>query len=217
MGRARVMTAMLAVLAITVGACGSRVPIADTAADTAGEHRQDPPADALAPPSPAVSTSTAATSSSTGDRPADVPEPRPTEVEATGQDVPSPAPAATPAPASRTEPPYGDWLLVASRPEVGEPDGEQTRLAVLEESGRLLARADTPCNTGGADLTVDGDRWSLGPYAASAMGCPEPRVEAEETFVTALTSVTHWRFDDDVLTLTGPDVRLRFVRPSSAG
>ncbi len=214
MGRAGVMTALLAVLAITVGACGSRVPMADTVT----ERRQDPPADALAPPSPVPPTSTAAPAGSAADGPADDPQPRPTGVEATGtgDHHTSPPPAQT-EPATQTEPPYGDWLLVASRPEVGEPDGEQTRLAVLEESGRLLARTDTPCNSGGADLTVDGDRWRLGPFGASAMGCSGPRGEAEETFHTALISVTTWHLDDDALTLTGPDVRLRFVRSSSTG
>ena len=210
MRRARVATVAIAILTVATSACGSRISTSP-AADTAAESRQDPPTDAASPTSArTASEPSAGASIAEQDRPPAVPEPRPAAPAATREaDEP-----ASPVPAARTEPPYGQWLLVQSDPAVGEPEGEQTSLAVLVESGRLLVRTDTPCNTGGAELTVDGDRWHLGDFAQTAVGCPEPQSRAENTFHTALTSVTTWRLDD-VLTLTGPDVQLVFARTSA--
>ncbi|WP_448058638.1 META domain-containing protein [Cellulomonas hominis] len=109
----------------------------------------------------------------------------------------------------------GPWLLSS-----GTVEGEPLRLldhapVTLDiDGGTISGRA--ACNGYGGEVDTD-DGWSLVYLALEEAACAPEVMAVESAYTAALGSVTAAVLDDDVLVLTGEDVRLRFVsRPEPA-
>jgi heat shock protein HslJ len=100
--------------------------------------------------------------------------------------------------------PFEQELLLDAHPMKGskripsfsvEPDGSAT--------------IDLWCNSMQARISVNGDTISISAGEKTDQSCAPERQQADEDLVTALTSVTSWRWDGESLLLVGPKT-LRF-------
>ena len=57
------------------------------------------------------------------------------------------------------------------------------------------------CNSYSAQYELDGDRITIGPAATTLMACPEPIMEQESAYMSALASVASYALEDDNLVL----------------
>jgi heat shock protein HslJ len=104
--------------------------------------------------------------------------------------------------------PDGDWALVDGMPGVADYPITLS-ISGTEASGRAA------CNSYFGTVSVSGSNISFGAMGQTAMGCEPAVMEAEQTFLAALSGVETFAFNDDRLTLTGSGARLGFdpVRP----
>ena len=111
-------------------------------------------------------------------------------------------------------PPGGTWVLTASSPDVGVPDGARATLQLDGFEDRTMqAGGDTPCNGFGGQATSAADgTWSWQLTAVTEMGCEAPRQDAQDVYLDALAATSQWSLDDDGLVLTGDGVELRFAQ-----
>lgn len=109
-----------------------------------------------------------------------------------------------------TTTPVGDWQLRTATPAIDVPDPARVTLSVDESDQGLRAGGTAACNSYGGVLAVDGTAWSLREVAVTEMGCEEPLMAAEASYLDALARIDTWAREDDVLELSGDDVTLTF-------
>ncbi len=97
-----------------------------------------------------------------------------------------------------------DWVLTTVD---GQPAGYSATLN-LREPGRVKGQA--PCNRYFADLTRDGENFTLGAIGATRMACLQIKGEAD--FFQALQRVKTASQGPGMLTLTGGGHELVFVQ-----
>jgi heat shock protein HslJ len=69
-----------------------------------------------------------------------------------------------------------------------------------------------PCNGYSGSIETDGDEVAVGPLVQTRMACAdERRTDLERRYIAALESVSGSRLAGETLTLTGPEVTLRFT------
>jgi heat shock protein HslJ len=68
------------------------------------------------------------------------------------------------------------------------------------------------CNTFSGTYVTDGPRLSLGPLAATEIGCQRPASEIEAEYLAALQAVSTWAIEPDGRLLLDGGVPLRFSR-----
>jgi heat shock protein HslJ len=96
------------------------------------------------------------------------------------------------------------WILVSG------VDAPATAVPTLTlEDG--TAGGFSGCNSYQGPYELDGDTISLGPMAATLMGCPEPEANAEAAYFAALDGVDAWAIEGGELVLSaGGSESLRF-------
>jgi heat shock protein HslJ len=104
----------------------------------------------------------------------------------------------------------GEWHLASGR----GPEGEVPVLAkrgISLEIDRGSISGTAACNNyeGRAVIHFDSFTWTTGLFMTE-MGCDPGTHESESRYVAALEVVDTIEGDEDTLTLTGPDVELRF-------
>jgi heat shock protein HslJ len=101
-----------------------------------------------------------------------------------------------------------EWTLVSG---VDAPDDAVPTLTLEED----LAAGFSGCNTYRGPYELDGDSITLGPFAATLMGCPDPQAATESAYLPALEGVDAWSVEGGELVLsTDGEETLRF---SAAG
>jgi heat shock protein HslJ len=109
----------------------------------------------------------------------------------------------------------GEWVLVG-----GVHGGDQLpvpdRAPITMTIDGTQVGGTAACNHYGGELTLSGDRLTIGAMTMTEMGCDPPIMEAESRYIAALAAVERWTRVDEELTLAGQDVQLtyRFVAPT---
>jgi heat shock protein HslJ len=109
----------------------------------------------------------------------------------------------------------GEWRLVSGVHD-GDPLPVPDRAPITMVIGGSQVGGTSACNHYGGELTLSGDRISIGAMTMTEMGCDPPIMEAESRYIAALAAVDRWTRADEALTLAGEDVELtyRFVAPT---
>jgi heat shock protein HslJ len=104
----------------------------------------------------------------------------------------------------------GSWQLVS-----GEVDG--TAVPILDTHPITLTIEDTQmggtaaCNGYGGVLSIDGDLFAITEFAINETACrPEAAMQSEAVYTTALFMSETVKLTDDGLTISGPDVILKY-------
>jgi len=100
--------------------------------------------------------------------------------------------------------PYDSELIMDAKPMRGSK-----RVPMLVIGAQGAATIEGWCNNVKAQLVVAADTVTILTGASTEKPCAAERVRADEDLMAALTEVTHWRREGDVLTLRGPKT-LRF-------
>ncbi|WP_169533974.1 META domain-containing protein [Actinoalloteichus spitiensis] len=103
----------------------------------------------------------------------------------------------------------GEWRLVGGSTADGPVDvlvHYPVTLTVTE--GEATGKA--ACNLYGGPFHAEGDGISFPSLMRTEMGCEQPVIDLEKTYLSALSVVGQARHDGDALVLTGMDVELRF-------
>jgi heat shock protein HslJ len=110
----------------------------------------------------------------------------------------------TTAPVAAAEFPFEQELLLDAKPMPGSK-----RVPILEVQPNGRAHVDLWCKSGEALVTVVGDTIvvTLGPMPDAP--CTPERMQADAQTAEALSQVSQWHLEEDVLVLTGP-TPLRF-------
>ena len=94
--------------------------------------------------------------------------------------------------------PFGSELMLDVKPMKGSK-----RVPMLDIDQKGLAEIDLWCNSVKGQMVVAGDTITILTGDKAGRTCPPERVQADDDVLTALTGVTNWRRDGDVLVLTG--------------
>jgi len=100
--------------------------------------------------------------------------------------------------AAQSEFPFGAELMLDVKPMKGSK-----RVPMLDIDGRGLAEIDLWCNSVKGQLVVAGDTITIITGEKTARTCPPERAQADDDVLAALSEVTSWRRDGDVLVLIG--------------
>jgi heat shock protein HslJ len=100
--------------------------------------------------------------------------------------------------------PYNSELIMDAKPMRGSK-----RVPMLVIGARGEAKIEGWCNNVEAQMVVAADTLTILTGASSEQQCPADRMRADEDLMAALTEITHWQRDGDVLTLRGSKT-LRF-------
>jgi hypothetical protein len=111
---------------------------------------------------------------------------------------------AAPLPAMAAEFPYDQEMLLDAKPLAGSK-----RVPILEIGADGGARVDLWCRSGQARVEVTGEAITFTPGPLRDEGCTPERSERDQELIAALSQVTRWRVEDDVIVLSGP-TELRF-------
>jgi heat shock protein HslJ len=108
------------------------------------------------------------------------------------------------APAAERGFPFGSELIMEAKPMRGS---KRVPMLVIGAQGETSIEAW--CNTVKAQMVVAGDTVTILTGGATEQQCADERMRGDEELLDALTQVTNWRREGDVLTLRGPKT-LRF-------
>jgi heat shock protein HslJ len=103
-----------------------------------------------------------------------------------------------PAVAAQSEFPFGHELMLDVKPMKGSK-----RVPMLEIDDKGLAAIDLWCNSVKGQLVVAGDTITIITGDKTARSCPPERAQADDEVLGALSEVTNWRREGDVLVLIG--------------
>ena len=111
---------------------------------------------------------------------------------------------AAPLSAVAAEFPFDHEMLLDVKPLPGSK-----RVPILEVDVDRRVQVDLWCKSGAAQVEIAGPaiKFQLGPLREEA--CTPERAERDQQMMTALSEVTQWRMEGDVLILSGP-TELRF-------
>lgn len=101
--------------------------------------------------------------------------------------------------------PFGRELLLDAAPMKGSK-----RVPSLDIGDNGTAEIALWCNSVQARLIVVADTITILTGAKTERSCPPERARGDEAMLSALTEVTHWRLDGELLVLTGGATPLRF-------
>ncbi len=113
-------------------------------------------------------------------------------------------PGPTPAAAAERGFPYNTELVLDARPMRGS---KRVPMLVIGAQGETTIEAW--CNTVKAQMVVAADTVTILTGSKTDQQCAAERMRGDDELLAALTEVTNWRRDGDVLTLRGPKT-LRF-------
>ncbi len=85
------------------------------------------------------------------------------------------------------------WKLQQLGDEAYEPAAGVRQLHLLLSAGEGRASGFSGCNRFTGSFETDGDALSLGPLATTMMACPDPQMNLERKFHTALSAVKSYR------------------------
>ena len=94
--------------------------------------------------------------------------------------------------------PFGRELVLDVAPMKGSK-----RVPMLEIDDKGLAEIDLWCNSVKGQMVVAGDTITILTGDKTDRTCPPERMHADDDVLAALTEVTTWRREGDVLTLIG--------------
>jgi heat shock protein HslJ len=98
-----------------------------------------------------------------------------------------------------------DWTLVSG------VDAPPAAVPTVKFDGEL-ATGFAGCNYYEGDYALDGDSIEIGGIALSAMACPGPEMETEETYLSVYAEVDGWSIEDSELVLSADgDEVLRYA------
>ena len=98
-----------------------------------------------------------------------------------------------------------EWTLVSG--VAAPPDA----VPIVKFDGGL-ATGFAGCNYYEGDYALDGDSIEIGGIASSAMACPRPEMETEETYLSVYAEVDGWSIEDSELVLSADgDEVLRYA------
>jgi heat shock protein HslJ len=103
-----------------------------------------------------------------------------------------------PAVAAQSEFPFGRELLLDARPMKGSK-----RVPILDIDEKGLAEIDLWCNSVKGQMVVAGDTITIITGEKTDRTCTPERAKADDDVLAALTDVTNWRREGDVLVLIG--------------
>lgn len=103
----------------------------------------------------------------------------------------------------------GEWTLVGGIHH-GDPVPlpDEAPITMTVSGSEIGGRA--ACNTYGGEITLDGDRITIGAMSMTEMGCDPAIMEAESAYVAALADVERWSRAGETLTLSGETVELTY-------
>jgi heat shock protein HslJ len=104
--------------------------------------------------------------------------------------------------------PFDQDMLLDAKPLPGSK-----RVPILKIGADGRAQLDLWCRSGAAQVEVAGGaiKFTLGPLREDA--CTPERAERDEAMIAALSPMTQWRLEEDVVVLSGPS-ELRFYLSS---
>ena len=98
-----------------------------------------------------------------------------------------------------------EWTLVSG------VDAPPDAVPTVKFDGEL-ATGFAGCNYYEGDYALDGDSIEIGGIASSAMACPRPEMETEETYLSVYVEVDGWSIEDSELVLSADgDEVLRYA------
>lgn len=100
--------------------------------------------------------------------------------------------------AAEQEFPFGRELMLDAAPMKGSK-----RVPMLDIDDRGIADIDLWCNSVKGQMVVAGDTITIITGQKTERSCPPERAQADDDVLSALTEVTNWRRDGDVLVLIG--------------
>jgi heat shock protein HslJ len=109
-----------------------------------------------------------------------------------------------PAPAAERGFPYNTELMLDAKPMRGSK-----RVPMLVIGAQGEASIEGWCNTVKAQMVVAADTVTILTGSKSEQQCAAERMRGDDELIAALTEVTNWRREGEVLTLRGPKT-LRF-------
>ncbi len=111
--------------------------------------------------------------------------------------------------AASMEFPFGHELLLDAAPMAGSK-----RVPSLDIAENGLADIDLWCNSIKGQMIVAGDTITILTGARTERSCTPERMRGDEDVLAALSEVTNWRREGDILILTGART-LRFRLPTN--
>jgi heat shock protein HslJ len=103
-----------------------------------------------------------------------------------------------PAVAAQSEFPFGREFLLDARPFKGSK-----HVPVLDIDDKGIADIDLWCNSVKGQLVVAGDTITILTGPKTDRTCEPERMQGDDDMLTALTAVTNWRLEGNVLVLIG--------------
>jgi heat shock protein HslJ len=104
----------------------------------------------------------------------------------------------------------GEWQLTKASDSEGTMAVAGVPVTLAVNGGDVAGQG--PCNGYSGSIDIDGDVVAIGPLVQTRMAClDERRTDLERRYIAALESVTETRLGGEILTLTGPDVSLRYT------
>ena len=94
--------------------------------------------------------------------------------------------------------PFGRELMLDAAPLKGSK-----RVPMLDIDDKGVADIDLWCNSVKGQMVVAGDTITILTGDKTDRTCPPERMQADDDILAALTGVTNWRRDGEVLTLIG--------------
>ena len=108
------------------------------------------------------------------------------------------AEALAPPVAAQSEFPFGRELVLDARPMKGSK-----RLPVLDIDQNGIADIELWCGAVKGQMVVAGDTITILTGEKTERSCTPERQQGDDDVIAALTEVTNWRFEGEVLVLTG--------------
>jgi heat shock protein HslJ len=97
------------------------------------------------------------------------------------------------------------WGLASYSDDAGALQSVPTDVTVTAQFSDGTVSGSGGCNRYSAGYEVDGSTLTIGPPAATLIGCPEPQGSVEQAFFVALGEVTSYSSDEASLTLSNGD------------
>ena len=135
----------------------------------------------------------------------ETPQPNPTD---TAEPTETPEPAANPADQLLGT----SWQLVGFGPD-GNPLPDELDVMITLSIGDGVINGNGGCNSYFGDASFTEDSLSVPLVGSTEMACfPENIMNFEMMYFEGLRMVNSWKLDGDMLTLSGPEMQLIFIR-----